>query len=220
MRNIIVAMTVILAAAWIIFQIPGVQTFLTKRVVSVLESKLGGKIEFSSVHLKPFNTIILKDFRLIDDNPLSTSYGEVLDTVAKAGSVTASFSLKGLFKNEGLHLGRVSVTDGAFTFVSEPGGSNLKRVFPPSGKEPKPEKEMGELFDASKVQVEGFRFRYINLRREHPAKQYGIDWADMDVTVKRLEAHDLSLAGSDRKKRLPHHFPVRKHHGRRWPDPH
>lgn len=195
LRNIIVALAVILAAAWIIFQIPGVQTFLTKRVVSVLESKLGGKIEFSSVHLKPFNTIILKDFRLIDDNPLTTSYGEVLDTVAKAGSVTASFSLKGLFKNEGLHLGRVSVTDGAFTFVSEPGGSNLKRVFPPSGKEPKPEKEMGELFDASKVQVEGFRFRYINLRREHPAKQYGIDWADMDVTVKRLEAHDLSLAG-------------------------
>ena len=78
-RSIIVTLAVILAAAWIVFQIPGVQTFITKRIVSSLEEKLGGKIEFSSIHLKPFNAIILKDFRLIDENPPMTPYGEVLD---------------------------------------------------------------------------------------------------------------------------------------------
>ena len=98
-------LAVILAAAWIVFQIPGVQTFITKRIVSSLEEKLGGKIEFSSIHLKPFNAIILKDFRLIDENPPMTPYGEVLDTLASARSVMASFSLKGLFKDEGIHLG-------------------------------------------------------------------------------------------------------------------
>ena len=192
-RSIIVTLAVILAAAWIVFQIPGVQTFITKRIVSSLEEKLGGKIEFSSIHLKPFNAIILKDFRLIDENPPMTPYGEVLDTLASARSVMASFSLKGLFKDEGIHLGRVSVSEGSFTLVIEPDGNNLKRFFP-SSKKPKEKKEMGDIFDASKVQVEGFRFRLVNLKSSHPAKEYGIDWADMDVTVKNLKASDLSLS--------------------------
>ncbi|MBR1926162.1 MAG: translocation/assembly module TamB domain-containing protein [Bacteroidales bacterium] len=194
-RGIIVALVVILATAWIVFQIPGAQTFLTKRIASSLEDRLGGRIEFSSIHLKPFNVVILKDFRLIDENPPVTLSREILDTVASARSVMASFSLGGLLKKEGIHLRKVSVEEGSFTLVNGPEGNNLKRVFPASReKTGEAGKEMGDIFDAGRVQVDGFRFRLVNLKKGHKPKEYGINWADMDVYVKTLRAHNLSLS--------------------------
>ncbi len=193
--SIIVTMAVLLFAVWLLIQMPPVQTFVAKRVTRSLEDKFGGKIEFSSVHLKPFNALILKDVRLVDDDPPVTPGGEVLDTLAKAQSITATFSIKGLFKKEGLHLGKVSVGGASFTYVSEERGSNIKRFFGSSGKEKEKEKkEMGSLFDAEKVQVSDFRFRLVNLKHPRPSEEGGINWTDLDITVHDLEAKDLNLS--------------------------
>ena len=115
--TIVVAIAVLLFAAWLLIQLPGVQTFVAKKVASSLEDKFNGRIEFSKIHLKPFNALVVKDLRLIDDNPPVTPGGEVLDTLATAQSISMTFSLKGLFKKEGLHLGRVEVDNGSFTLV-------------------------------------------------------------------------------------------------------
>ena len=192
--TIVVAIAVLLFAAWLLIQLPGVQTFVAKKVASSLEDKFNGRIEFSKVHLKPFNALIIKDLRLLDDNPPVTPDGEVLDTLATAQSISMTFSLKGLFKKEGLHLGRVEVDNGSFTLVIDSLGTNITNFFGAGNKKDKPEKEMGNLFDARKVKVDDFRFRMINLKSAGRVKEYGINWSDMDLTVKELEAHDLSLA--------------------------
>ena len=127
--TVIVVVAALLFAIWLLIQMPAVQTFVAKKVTATLEENMDGRIEFSKIHLKPFNALVIKDFRLIDENPPTTPSGEVLDTLASAGTLTATFSLKGLFKKEGLHLRRVALGNGSFTFVTEPDGSNIKRFF-------------------------------------------------------------------------------------------
>ncbi|MBR4755879.1 MAG: hypothetical protein IK076_02960, partial [Bacteroidales bacterium] len=194
--TVIVVLAIMLFTVWMLLQLPGVQTFVAKKVVTSLEKKIDGKIEFSRVYLRPFNAIVLKDFVLLDNSPVPSSTGEVLDTVATAGSVVTTFSLKGLFKKEGIHLNRINVSDASFSLVIEPSGTNITRVF--GGKKEKEDKEgrkeMGHIFDAKKVNVDNFRFRMKNIRRERPPKEYGIDWWDMDLTVNSLSGKDLSLA--------------------------
>ena len=192
--KISVSLAALLLGLWILIQTPGVQTFAARKVTASLEKNLGGRIEFSKIHFKPFNALVLKDFALIDENPPVTASGETLDTLAKAKSLSASFSLKGLFKKEGIHLGKVSLEDASFTLVIEPDGTNISRFFPKGSKEKDDDKEMGNLFDARRVQLEDFRFRMVNTKKQRPAKDYGIDWFDLDILVSSLNAHDLSLA--------------------------
>ncbi|MBO6221447.1 MAG: hypothetical protein J6N46_05890, partial [Bacteroidales bacterium] len=183
--TIIVAMAILLFAAWLLIQLPGVQTFIAKKVTNSLEDRFNGRIEFSKIHLKPFNALVVKDLSLIGED----------DTLASASSIVATFSLKGLLKKEGLHLGRVEVDDGSFTLVIDSLGNNITRFFGTREKDSTVRKEMGNLFDARKVRVDGFRFRMVNLKDGNLPKEYGISWSDMDVMVDELDAHDLSLAG-------------------------
>ena len=194
-RYVAVTLALLLLAVWLLIQTPAAQTFVARRVTKALEENINGKIEFSKIHLKPFNALVLKDVRLIDEDPPITSSGEVLDTLANAGSVTATFSIKGLFRKEGAHLSKVSVSDASLTFVAEENGNNIKRIFGLSAKgKDKEKKEMGRVFDARKTRVEGFRFRFVNLRRPKPSVDGVINWSDLDITVHDLEANDLSLA--------------------------
>ena len=192
--KISVSLAALLIGIWILIQTPGVQTYVARKVTASMEKKLGGRVEFSKIHFKPFNGLVLKDFALIDENPPVTESGEILDTLAKAKSIVTTFSLKGLFKKEGIHLGRVSVKDASFTLAIEPDGLNITRFFPSGSKEKEEDKEMGRLFDARRVNVEDFRFRMVNTRNPGNAKDYGIDWKDMDILISSLHAHDLSLA--------------------------
>ena len=90
---VVLAIAALLFAIVILMQTSAVQTFVTKKVLEGLEKNLGAKIEFSRIHLKPFNAIVLKNAAIIDPAP-DTLEGEVLDTVARAETITATFSRK------------------------------------------------------------------------------------------------------------------------------
>lgn len=197
--TVLVALAVLLFAAWMLLQTQVVQTFIAKKVTASLENKIDGRIEFSKIHLKPFNAIVVSDVVLLDDNPYTSTKGEILDTLATARSIVASFSLKGLFKKEGIHFGKITVSGASLTLVTEPERTNLERVFhllPPDEAE---KKEMGRIFDARKAVIEDFRFRLVDLKNHIPYSGYGINWADLDVTVHHLEARGLDLSDGHMK---------------------
>ena len=193
-RGVIVAIASLLFACWILFQTPAVQTFLAKRVVASLGNVLNGCIEFSKVHIKPFTALVLKDFVILDDAPEDDWLGNKLDTIAKAGSVVTTFSLKGL-KNDGIvHLKRVSIQDGMFVLASDARGSNISRLFKKS--EVKKEKKPINLrLEADRVQIRDFRFRMVNKKSEAELRNYGIDWKNLDVKAQDLQVHDLTFDG-------------------------
>ena len=120
--TVLLALVLLLLAAWLLVQTPGVQTFIVRKVADKLEENFNGRIEFSKIHFSPFNAIVVKDLSLIDDNPGRDPSGALLDTIASARTVVATFSLKGLLKDEGIHVKRLSVTDGSFTLTTEEGG--------------------------------------------------------------------------------------------------
>lgn len=188
------AIASLLFICWILIQTPAVQTFAAKKVLESLEGALNCRIEFSKIHLKPFTALVIKDVALIDSAPVTDWKGESLDTVARAESIVATFSLKGLRNDKTIHVKRISVSDGEFVLAKDERGGNIGRLF----KKPAEKKERKPLqisFEASRVRIKNFRFRLVNRNNMSPLREYGIDWKNLDVTVGDLLAHDISFSG-------------------------
>ncbi|MBR6415640.1 MAG: translocation/assembly module TamB domain-containing protein [Bacteroidales bacterium] len=179
----------------IALQSPGVQTFLAKKALRFIEGTVNADISFEKLHVRPFNALVLKDVSVVDKDPFIPSEGMPAqqDTFFRAKYLTATFSLKGLFRGEGLHLGTVTVKDGLFVLATDPTGSNLKRIIATKKKEKK-EKKGGSVFDAQRVDVRGLEFRLVNFKKPKPAKEGGINWSDLDVFDINLQGRHLKFA--------------------------
>ena len=190
------AIASLLFICWILIQTPAVQTFAARKVLESLEGALNCRIEFSKIHLKPFTALVIKDVALIDSAPVTDWEGESLDTVARAESIVATFSLKGLRNDKTIHVKRISVSDGEFVLAKDERGGNIGRLF----KKPAEKKERKPLqisVEASRVRIKNFRFRLVNRNNMSPLREYGIDWKNLDVTVGDLLAHDISFSGGN-----------------------
>ena len=181
-------MLLLLIAAILLLQIPAVQTGIAKRALASLEEKIDGKLQVGSLRIEPFNTIIITDALLTDDNRTGGQ-----DTVFFARNLTAKFSLKGLFnKDNPFNLKSVNLSDGVFALVTDAEGkSNLTRIF---GEKENPE-PLKLNFEASinKVSLSNFRFKMLNLKPDQPEYSgQGINWSDLDLTA-NLEAKNLKV---------------------------
>ena len=204
-------------------EIPAVQTFMAKKAAEKLEQHINGDVSIGSVKLKPFNAIVLHDVTIIDTNPYDDpeiiGYHPV-DTFAHVGTLTAHFSLKGLFKKEGLHFRKVTLDDSMLDLVIEqreaysPYGNdrgttlNLQRIFKLVKKDKK--KEQGDVFDIGRVKIRNFNYRMDNpksvykrvwmgkdttdLKRRIDGELFeGLDWDDMDL-IANIDARNLSMS--------------------------
>ena len=114
-RLTVVAIVSVLLAGTIVLQFPKVQTFIVRKVTENLSDKLDGKISFEKIHFRPFTTLVLKNVAIVDKEPVHSSYNDspsFVDTLFRAEYIIATFTLDGLFKNEGVHL-RKAVVDNA-----------------------------------------------------------------------------------------------------------
>lgn len=159
------------------------QTWAARKAIAGLESSFDGRIEFESIEVQPFNTLVINDIVLIDPNPCDNGLAVPQDTVFRAAAINARFTLKGLLSKNGIQLGRAEVYNARLAVVTEPGPeykSNIARVFrlKPSDKE----KSDREIFSIRKVHVEDFNFI---LTGQKPSKfeysGYGMNWNDLDL---------------------------------------
>lgn len=185
-------------------QSPKVQTYATAKVLDALNEVIDGDISIDRVHVRPFNALVIKNLVIVDRHPATGPDGQKVDTLARAGSVSATFSIKGLFRKEGLHLGTVRVKDGHFALVTEVNPddpsiktSNIKRVFSPNASPDKKKgKQKGNLFDADVVNISNFRYIMKNYRedkRVKPLPEGAINWKDLDVYDIQLKGKRLSF---------------------------
>lgn len=181
-----------LLAAGVLLQSPKVQTALARKLARSLNEKIDGELTIGRVQILPFRTLILRDVVLTDDNPLTTSFFEPRDTIARIGMATVTFSLKDLTGSKPITLNKVVVWDGRLNLVTE--GylkQNLKRVI--HGKEPKPLQDNDEILLIKKVEARNFRFTLANaMGKKTRAGSPGINWADMDLTAD-AKAHDFHI---------------------------
>lgn len=179
-------------------QLPVVQSYMGRRVVAALDGKIHGKISFGKISVLPFKAIVAEDLLLIDEKPSR----EDLDTVIHVGSLSAKFSIRGLFDGKGIHLSDLRLENGVFCLVNEPrdssgANSNIKRLFS-SGKKPgEPAKPLtGNIFDASDVKITGLRYRMLNFDKPVEVPERTINWTDLDVRDINLMAEDVRLRGT------------------------
>ncbi|MBQ3723500.1 MAG: translocation/assembly module TamB domain-containing protein [Bacteroidales bacterium] len=175
-------------------QSPRVQTALARNLAARLNEGIDGELTIGRVQVLPFKTLILRDVVLTDNDPLSTSFFEPRDTIARIGIATVSFSLKGLTGKKPVTLDKVVVRDGKLNLVTEDHHkTNLKRVFHLS--EPKPLEDKGDVLRIKRIEARNFNFTLSNaLGKKKPKGHPGINWADLDLKAD-AKAHDFHITG-------------------------
>lgn len=172
------------------------QTAFARRAIKSLEKNIDGKVELSDLTFVPFNGLIVKGLTILDNHPWQDGEAPAQDTLFRAGTVVARFTLKGLLSQHGIQLREAEVDDAMLAIVIEPDGtysSNIARIFHLSSSG----KEKGDAsFSIRKVKAEGMKFRMISHKDSFPDYGYGIDWEDLDLDFD-LEGHDLKMSGGE-----------------------
>ena len=155
----IVGLLAVLVMAFIVaIQTPMIQTRLSKVALNQLAAIMDGRVQYDELKVMTSGVLVIRNIKLIDRMPyFEDEYQRgwwPADTVFQAKSITATFGLGGIFRGEGLHLGRVTIEGGGFHLVSEPGEEykdNLSRIFHLKPSDQPPSRD--NLFDIKKLRI-------------------------------------------------------------------
>ena len=190
-------MTLLLTAI-LLLQIPAAQTALARRIVKSLEKDMDGRVEFSDITFVPFSGLVIKDLAIIDSHPWQGDIDVPQDTMFRAKTIAARFTLQGLLSQKGIQLREAEVDDARFALVMEPDGTysnNLSRIFRLSSSDEEKEKNLKDVFNIHKVKVNDFNFRMISYADSTREKAgYGMDFGDLDLLTS-IEGRNLKMSG-------------------------
>lgn len=187
--RIVGLLAVLIMAFLVAIQSSLVQTRLSKVALNQLVAIMDGRVQYDELKVMTSGVIVVRNLKLIDTHPYTEDINgrgwAPADTVAQINTLTATFSLAGLFRKEGLHMGRVTIEGGGFHLVSEPGEEyhdNLSRIFHLKATDAPP--STNSLFDIKKLRVKDFRFRLSSFLPDRGTyKGFGINFDDLDVNV-------------------------------------
>lgn len=172
--------------------------------MNTLSEKLDGEITVEKIHLRPFNTVVLKNVLIIDKHPAKSPIDSTLsqiDTFFRAEYVIARMSLAGLMDEESLKIKSADVKNAQMNLVLEDLRTasdsvimynNLSRIFRIAPDQEKTEPKPDEIFRIDDIGIKNMGFAMIN-RSCKPTPYYGggIDWNDLDVRDINLTAKDM-----------------------------
>lgn len=168
----------------LLLQTPGVQTRLAQKATRAAEKYLDADLHFSAIKFAPFNTLIIKDFALIDRHPVGD-----IDTVMAAKHISATFSLKGLLaKKGGVHIDRLRTRDFDLYLViydttSRGYTNNIASIFNSKPRNRDTLYVIPDLFSIKRADIDNFHYRMVNLSTSthYRYRGHGINWADLEL---------------------------------------
>ena len=193
---------IVMFALPVAVQVPAVQDWAVDKATGMAGQAFDADISVGDIRGRPSGALVLRDVLIIDRKPWSDPAVHPdwapADTFFQAGRITATFSLRGLIRKEGIHLGRAHVQDGMLHIVSEPDSvfkSNIQRIFkliPPENPV-----EEGSVFDIRKITVDNIRFRLTSYISPVPVNDmrspFGIHYENMDAMARRVRAHSMKF---------------------------
>ena len=205
---ILAALLLLLLGIVVAVQSPAVQTRLAQEAVDRISEKIDGDISIGHIAVRPFDAVTLEDVVITDRNPYTGGEFPRQDTLARIGSLSGRFSLKGLLHKERISVSRLKLKDAELNLVLEPGtggkatNDNISRIFGLSSDPDKPKKDFGDLLEAGKVDIEDFTFRMFNHvgaerlreRGRYPYPADVIDWNDLEI---KADVHASGLLVKD-----------------------
>ena len=205
---ILAALFLLLLGLVVAVQSPAVQTRLAQKAVDRISEKIDGDISIGHIAVRPFDAVTLEDVVITDRNPYTGGEFPRQDTLARIGSLSGRFSLKGLLHKERISVSRLKLKDAELNLVLEPGTGgkqvedNISRIFRLTHDPNKPKKDFGDLLEAGKVDIEDFTFRMFNHvgaermreRGHYPYPADVIDWNDLEI---KADLHASGLLVKD-----------------------
>lgn len=169
-------------------QVPPVQTWIAKRAVNSLETKINGTISIDRIAIVFFNRVMAKDAYV---------RGEEGDTLACFKKLSVTFSARDLIQGK-IKFNRVIIEDGCFFYAKEgeKGKSNLSRIFNVKKDPNKKSKGVPDLSVAD-VRLKNFNFRYRNpFGRRVNTDPECMDYTYIDVTGINAKINNLKTTSN------------------------
>jgi hypothetical protein len=160
----------------LIFQYKPVQTWAAKKATSYLSRKLRTKVNIDSIYIKPFSSVVLEGFYVLDRHK---------DTLLSAPKLTvgiAGFSLISSIRDRTIDLSLVQLDNGSVYLKRyKDSTTNLKFIIDYFNK-PDTSKVKSKPWQVefNKIALNNFHFRYKNQLVDTVIK--GINFDDVDVT--------------------------------------
>lgn len=175
-------------AAYLIIQLPSVQTKVAKEATRILSQKLDGEVQIGRVYYVMYDKLILRDVTVLSSPK---------DTLIGCKKLTLSFVASDIISGK-LNIKRVRMEDGIFSLVSEEENlTNLDRVF----RLKKGEKTSGEKGGEMNLNVKDIRLKNFRFKLNNPFANpiiYGdnyINFSDLNVSGIDIDIRDVNFKG-------------------------
>lgn len=180
----------IFSLALLLFQFKPVQTWAAKKATAYLEQQLHTKIGIKSLYLRPFSSLVLEDFYVLDKKK------DTLISTPKLAVEFNKFSLLHTFKRRVLDFKRIEIDNGSVYLKQlKDSTSNLQFILdyfsgvPADTAKSAPGKPWKMIFE--NTVLNNFHFRYKNMLSDTAMKQVNFD--DVDVTHLSMTVKDMDL---------------------------
>jgi len=160
----------------LVFQYKPVQTWAAKQATEWLSKKLGTKVDIKSIYIKPFTSIVLEDFYVLDKQK---------DTLISTPKLTVElngFSVFSSIPDRKIDLKLIQLDNGSFYLKNLAGNkTNFKFIVDSLASKDTTTKAPGKPWTLifQKIAVNNFHFRYKNTLKRDLVK--GINFDDIDV---------------------------------------
>jgi hypothetical protein len=184
--------------ALLLFQYKPVQTWAAKKVTAYLSKKLATEVSIKSLYIKPFTSVVLEDFYILDKQR---------DTLVRTPKLTvelSGFSLFTSISDRKLDFALIQLDNGSFYLKNyKDSKTNLQFVIdslaPKVATKSEPGKPWTMIFEKSVVN--NFHFRYKDLNKHEVVN--GINFSDLDVynfsvTVNKMDFKNHTFMGDVR----------------------
>ncbi len=164
-------------------QFSSVQTYLTKRIATYLSNELNANISLNKIYFKPFSTLSLQKFAVIEHTG---------DTTLYAHELNANLDLVKFFQNK-VTIEKMRLNGAYLNYQIYKDSTNLQKYiayFAPPKKQTKQKKQKIE-FDLRRIELNNNAFRMVNHKYTHPRK--GVNFADLYVTDISGTLHNIKL---------------------------
>lgn len=188
---LLVAIFVPLAAA-LMLHLPSVQTYAVKQVAGVISRRIGAEVSVERVQVKLINRVALDGVYIEDLNR---------DTLLYVKQLSVGLTAAGVLRGD-LSLGKVRLAEPRFYLHQQPDTmSNLRHLLLSLRGDKPRERSAGEFrLSATGVEIEDMSF--VHTKLEGNRKDYGVDFTNLDVHLKRLDVSDLEVWGDSISMRI------------------
>lgn len=174
---------IILTTIHLAIHIPSVQSFVAHKVISNLESKIDGKIEFRKLTISFFTRVILEDLCIT---------GTPGDTLINAEKIAVYISPVHIIQGD-LRANRISVSNGVFNYSDEGPNkqSNISRIFRLTNDKDTTKGSWPHI-TIRELRIHNYRFNYKDYRDPiRPVYPGCMDYTDIQTFDINLRAYDV-----------------------------